>query len=322
MKTGESESVLFSDDADIDAYELNAKKRSKRRKRKATPVSVPVPKKRRKTSRPAPAKKTTRRRSTSKRRASRRFLPLPVGSIGRISHWQKFAVNKRRGYRRNPEKLGNIFSLPRWEDIKSKPFHTIGFSLIGMVDTGITGIVIDMTLGKAQNIPEPVKDVGRIAGKFLVGTGITYGLSRWNPAYARAHQLGVYIGVALDGIGTAIKYGQRLAGGTRYQVKGGYASPLTLSHPVKLFGNVMGFGSIIASVEERKLADALAADGLVVAEGENGHLALASATDGTIIVSGPANSMKPVVQSVKGFYLAATETETDGEIGEDISVES
>jgi hypothetical protein len=177
-------------------------------------------------------------------------------------------------------------------------------------------MAIDYGMGKVQQIPEWGRDAGRIVGKLAIGTMLSYGVANvtHNQTYGKIHQLGVYINTGLDVAGTLYKWAIRSFGKTQFKITGtaGYVQPMT---PMRVAGNLMGFGSIMGALDEQKLAEALSADGLVVAEGEHGKVAIASATTGEIIVSGPIGSMKPVIQSVKGFALK-------GEIGEDISIES
>ena len=148
---------------------------------------------------------------------------------------------------------------------------------------------------------------------------MSYGVSKLtkNNSFGKIHHVGVYINTGLDIVGTVWKYAQRMLGSNQYKVDKPVELPTTVTGTI---GKIMGFGSIMGAMQEGKLAKALAADGLVVAEGENGKVALASATTGEIIVSGPAASMKPVIQSVKGFSLKGTDNKN--RIGEDISVES
>lgn len=211
--------------------------------------------------------------------------------------------------------------LPTMSELKAKPLYSVGFGLLGLVDTGLVGMAMDYGLGKVEQIPEWGRDAGRIIGKIAVGTLMSHGVSKitHNQSYGKIHQLGVYINTTLDVIGICLKYGQRMLGETKFKVSGGgYKAPINFQHPVRLAGTILGFGSILGAWDERKLVQALRADGLVVAEGENGQLAIANATDGAILLSGSPSSMAPVIKSVKGFVIGS---ET-GEVGEDISIES
>jgi hypothetical protein len=221
----------------------------------------------------------------------------------------------------NPD---NWYSIPSMGMIKAKPWHTLGYGILGLVDTSLIGMGIDYlteklsTGEKPVDIPEYGKDAVRIIGKLAGGSAISYMISRKDGTYASAHQLGVYVSTAFDVVGTSYKYINRYLQGAKPAET--LKQPVSPEQPAKLAGAILGFGSIIDAYDEQKLLKALKMDGVVVGSDGNGRLALASAGTGNIIVQGSVQNVQPLIQKLKRVMFK--QNDGKGGMGEDISIES
>jgi hypothetical protein len=227
-------------------------------------------------------------------------------------------------YRANPEGFWNPKGI--MSAAKAKPWHHLGFGILGAVDTGLIGMGIEMGLTKVD-MPEWAKDTTRIVVKVGVGSVISYGIAKFTKvkSYGQAHQIGVYFNTTIDIIGTVVKYVQRAMSSSTVKITGPINAPLT---PTRAVASMFGFGSLVGAMDENKLIKALTQDGLVVAQGDKGQLALADVQTGKIIISGPEKAMMPVIQTVSGIQVNTGATkpgEYDGGMstvmGEDITTE-
>ena len=276
-----------------------------------------------------------KRKSTRRRKAKMAFAGYEENSPRRRRHKRRhYAANPKRTnkkrywraavYRANPEKFWDPRGL--WPAVKAKPWHHVGFGILGAVDTGLIGMAVDMGMSKVD-IPEWAKDTTRIVTRIGVGSVISYGIAKFTKvqSYGQAHQIGVYFTTTVDIIGTIVKYVQRAMSSKTVKITGPINAPLT---PTRAVASMFGFGSLMGAMDENKLIEALTQDGLVVAQGDNGALALANANTGKIIISGSEKAMMPVIQSVSGIQVnsGTKPGEYDGgmstTMGEDITVES
>ena len=307
---------------------IEAPKKAKRHKRRKTRKHKKAVRKHKRKARKTPKmsfQSNPRRRH--KRRHARRNPTYPFVTNARKTKRHKRRW-KARVWKSNP--FGSIKGMPDWmkfpsmADVKAKPWHAVGFGLLGIVDTGLIGKGIEYAISKSGTaIPEPAADAIRIGGKFAAGTAISFAIAKFgkNNSWAKFHQTGVYIGVIADTVFTVAKYVIRRFGANRYKVTTPIKMPMTAKG---IAMNAFGLGSLGDLLEERKLVSALETDGLVVAGNELGEVALADAVTGDIIVSGPADQMAPVVQAVQGVAFYTGDVNDDGEsgLGEDITVES
>lgn len=308
--------------------------RRRRRRRKSRKVKK-APRRRRRKARKAKAPKRRRRHSRRRRVAEANYWP---GQPRRHRKAAKKAWRRRRrkGYEANPRRRRRRVSKPwratvyksnpamgilnpfkgAWTQLKAHPVKGCIVLVVGMIDTGLIQMGMNMALQKV-NIPEPAKDVARIVTSAVGGSIISFAVGKItkNAAYGQIHQVGVYASTILDSVGTAIKYILRATAKQQYKLPGPVPQPVT---PASVAAGMFGLGSIMGVLNESKLIQALSADGLVVAKGDDGQLALAHAGTGEIVLSGPADSMKPVIKAVSGISFQ----QKGNDLGEDITVES
>ena len=241
-------------------------------------------------------------------------------------HYQSNPRRRRRMwkavvYRNNPSIMG-ILKPPTIAEIGKRPYWKTGVCMIfGAMSTGAIQMGFEWGLQKV-NIPEPAKDAITVVGSLGVGSLVSFGVAKVakDEYWGKVWQTGVYITTVVKSIGVIAKYVTRALAQDKYKLK----TPLP-AQPTTTTGFVaglFGMGSILGTMNESKLVKALSSDGLVVAKGEKGQLALANAGTGDIIISGPAASMKPVIQAVNGISFQQKGSDDDGGLGEDITVES
>jgi hypothetical protein len=255
-------------------------------------------------------RRVRRAEENARRRRARRYAVVRVEENARRRRARRYVANPRvRG--------GDITDLLMLKGISYKGnwLKGIGYGVLGLVDTGITGLVVDLAMSKT---PVLQRSIVRLIAKGVVGTVLSYGIGAItkDKQVAKYHQVGVYASLVLDAIGTVLiasaTSGKGLTG-NEAKILGEVAEVgalPNLKNPLDIVKSVFGVKGLEVGLNLQKLRDALMSGTALTVMGNAKSGEVAIGLENKPLISGEATRMGKVI----GMLGA-------GNLGEDITVE-